>query len=105
MIRRALGLLGRALLIVALAALLAETLLQAAALFARTRDDSRHGGLRRLIAVGDSHTYGAMVAPEDSYPGQLQRLLDAEAPGSWSVVNLGVPGMNTSEVRVQLQRT
>jgi lysophospholipase L1-like esterase len=104
MIRRALVLVARALLVVVLTAVLAEMLLQGAALFARRRDESRPGGLRRLVAVGDSHTYGAMVAPEDSYPGQLQHLLDAQAPGAWSVVNLGVPGMNTSEVRAQLQR-
>jgi lysophospholipase L1-like esterase len=49
-----------------------------------------------ILCVGDSHTYGAPLPPEESYPAQLQSLLDARAGGRYRVVNLGVPGMNSA---------
>ncbi|MCS5635799.1 MAG: GDSL-type esterase/lipase family protein [Myxococcota bacterium] len=49
--------------------------------------------------MGDSHTWGAGVERDDAYPGQLQRILDDLEPGLFSVINLGVPGMNTAQVR------
>jgi lysophospholipase L1-like esterase len=48
--------------------------------------------------VGDSHPYGAGVDATEAYPAQLQRFLDERAPGVWSVLNLGVPGMTTAHV-------
>jgi lysophospholipase L1-like esterase len=66
-----------------------------------TIDDS---ALVKIIVVGDSHAYGAMVTAQEALPRQLGDLLDEEAPGRFSVVNLGLPGMNTSQVRVRLAR-
>ncbi len=43
--------------------------------------------------------YGAMVGDEQSFPAQLESALDALRPGTYSVTNLGVPGMNTTQVR------
>lgn len=60
------------------------------------------GAKRRVLCVGDSHTYGALVRREDTFPAHLQRLLDAQAPGVWSVLNLGVPGMSSTQVRNRL---
>ena len=34
----------------------------------------RPGSANRILCVGDSHTYGAQVEREESYPGQLQRI-------------------------------
>lgn len=51
-----------------------------------------------ILCVGDSHTYGVKVPPEDSYPGQLQALFDKNGY-QVNVVNAGVPGQNTSELR------
>jgi hypothetical protein len=51
-----------------------------------------------VLCLGDSHTYGAPLPEAESYPGQLQARLDAESPGRYRVVNLGVPGMNTAMV-------
>ena len=56
----------------------------------------------RILAVGDSHTYGAAIAAEQSYPAQLQRFLDERAPARFSVINLGIPGMSTTQVRRRL---
>ena len=39
---------------------------------------------------------------EESYPGHLQRLLDADEPGAFLVINKGIPGFNTSMVRKRL---
>ena len=55
-----------------------------------------------ILCVGDSHTYGVHFPPDQVYPGQLQQLLDVRAPGRYQVVNLGLPGMNSSEIRVRL---
>lgn len=93
---------GAAILLVAL--VIAEVVLQAFALFAGDRGAGwRPEAAHRILCVGDSHTYGAFVSAEESYPGRLQRLLDRYAPGAYSVVNLGIPGMNTAQVRDRLR--
>jgi lysophospholipase L1-like esterase len=93
-----------ALLGVLLAALtLLELALQLAARFAPDRSGAwRAGASRRVLCVGDSHTYGALVRREDAFPAQLQRLLEQREPGVWSVVNLGVPGLSSTQVRNRL---
>lgn len=53
-------------------------------------------GEQVILTVGDSHTYGIFMSPEDAYPGRLQAELDAVAAGRYRVVNLGLPGMNSS---------
>jgi hypothetical protein len=52
--------------------------------------------------VGDSHTYGAGVRAEEAYPAQLQGFLDEAAPGVYAVMNRGVPGFTTTQVRRRL---
>jgi hypothetical protein len=85
---------------VGLALLLMEIGLQAASLFAHDRSNAwRKGARYTVLCIGDSHTYGAGVAPEEAYPAHLDRLLAAEAPGAYSVANVGVPGMNTAQLR------
>jgi lysophospholipase L1-like esterase len=93
----------RLLVWIGIALLVAESGLQLASLFARDRAAGWRAGARyRVLCVGDSHTYGVLVEPEEAYPAQLQALLDGEAPGVYSVVNLGVPGMNTGQVLERL---
>jgi lysophospholipase L1-like esterase len=55
-----------------------------------------------VLCVGDSHTYGAGVARGEAYPALLQRLLDERAPGAHSVVNLGLPGLSSTQLRNRL---
>jgi len=100
--------LGRRLLGLALIALLAlaftELGLHVASLFAPDRRSGwREDAERRVLAVGDSHTWGTGVERHESYPAQLQQRLDELEPGDWSVVNLGVPGMSTTQVRHRLE--
>lgn len=53
-------------------------------------------GGRTLLCLGDSYTYGAGVPEQDAWPAQLQVLLDQDSPGTWTVVNLGANGENTT---------
>lgn len=92
----------RAALFLTIALVLAEGTPRVVSLFARGRS-TRHEGQRTILCVGDSHTYGALVSAGESYPAHLQRRLDERAPGAYSVVNLGIPGMNTRQVLEQLR--
>jgi lysophospholipase L1-like esterase len=83
--------------------LLIELLLQVASLFAGDRASAwRPRPAYRVLCVGDSHTWGAGVERGDAYPSHLQRQLDAQKPGAYSVMNLGLPGMSTTQVRNRL---
>jgi GDSL-like lipase/acylhydrolase family protein len=55
-------------------------------------------GLRRVLALGDSFTFGDAVEAEEAWPAQLERLLNGGAsPGRWHVVNAGIPGHGTGQ--------
>jgi lysophospholipase L1-like esterase len=93
----------RVLLFALLVVLVAEGLLRFASLFASERAAAmRTDAEIRILSLGDSHTFGTEVADEESYPAQLQRLLDEREPGRFSVVNLGVPGMSSTQLRRRL---
>lgn len=82
-----------------------ECALQAAARLTRSRDQDaswRPGSTFRILTLGDSHTYGALVPAAGTYPAQLDRLLEERRPGTYSVLNLGVPGMSTTQLRRRL---
>lgn len=53
-------------------------------------------GRRRVLALGDSYTFGWAVEDAEPYPRVLEELL-AEGPGGvrFEVVNAGTPGYNT----------
>jgi lysophospholipase L1-like esterase len=53
-------------------------------------------GIYRILALGGSTTYGLDVAPEDAYPGQLQRILREDYGfENVEVVNAGFPSYTT----------
>lgn len=72
-------------------------------LAAALRPDHRGGGRGKttILCVGDSHTYGLHVLPHQSYPAQLQALLDPTA-SEVGVLNYGVPGRNSSALLREL---
>jgi lysophospholipase L1-like esterase len=49
-------------------------------------------GSYRILAIGDSCTWGYQVGDAETYPAVLQRLLDGRAAGRYQVLNGGVPG-------------
>ncbi len=58
----------------------------------------------RVLAIGDSCTYGLGVPYEDSWPGQLQLALNAlKGEGACEVVNTGVPGYSSFQGLRMLQ--
>jgi len=64
------------------------------------RDDEvepRRAGERRVLAMGDSFTFGHGVAANEAYPEVLAALLDA-AGRPVTVFNAGVPGYGVDQV-------
>jgi len=62
-------------------------------------------GARRVVALGDSSTFGWGVEEFEAYPRRLEQALERGAgAGEWEVLNLGVPGYSTLQGRVALER-
>lgn len=57
-------------------------------------------GQYRILALGDSLTYGVHLPAAQVYPALLQQTLEEEpgVPGEPMVINAGVPGYNLSEI-------
>ncbi len=51
-----------------------------------------------VLCVGDSHTFGFGVEPDEAYPVQLEQLLRRHGVRA-RVLNAGVPGRNSRQVR------
>jgi len=60
-------------------------------------------GVRRVLCLGDSFTWGVGVLFDDAWPQRVERLLSREGGGRWEAVNLGEPGLNTVEEASKLQ--
>lgn len=61
--------------------------------FERAR--SKRVGERRVVALGDSFTWGASVEFDDAWPQRVERALNREHGGGFEVVNLALPGFKT----------
>jgi hypothetical protein len=59
-------------------------------------------GVRRVLALGDSFTWGASIEFEDGWTQRLERALTRRRREPWEVVNVALPGMNTVDQRAQL---
>jgi hypothetical protein len=88
-----------------LALLVAEVLLQLGAWAVRTQREppmAWAGGGRRIACLGDSNTYGLYLERPQAYPAVLQRQWDARPDlPPIEVLNLGVPGTNSSKLRAR----
>lgn len=51
-------------------------------------------GVKRIVVVGDSWTFGQGVEADETFTSQLEKLLTRNG-GKWQVYNLGMPGWNT----------
>ncbi len=63
-------------------------------------------GARRetILTIGDSFTFGWDVADDETYPAQLQVILDARVPGRFAVINGGMPGCTSFQAARLLRR-
>jgi lysophospholipase L1-like esterase len=52
-------------------------------------------GVHRVLAIGDSATFGEGLAEADAFPSQLERELTARSGERYEVLNSGVQGYNT----------
>jgi hypothetical protein len=59
-------------------------------------------GVRRVVCLGDSFTWGVGVLWDDAWPQRVERLL-ARDGGRWEAVNLGEPGLNTVQEASKLE--
>jgi lysophospholipase L1-like esterase len=87
--------------------LLLELFLQAGALILkehswRAKSQWLSGNVR-ILALGDSNTYGLYLPAEDSYPAQLETLWNLRHPDApVEVINLGYPGTNSFRLLANL---
>lgn len=68
----------------------------------RERSPAKPPGTRRVVALGDSFSWGVGVEFEDAWPQRLERGLARHRGEAWEVVNLSREGMNTVEQAEQL---
>jgi lysophospholipase L1-like esterase len=61
-------------------------------------------GTIRIAAVGDSVTYGLGLAAAEAFPTALEHELNAPQARPYEVLNFGVPGYSTFQVRRQLDQ-
>lgn len=95
----------RAIAISLMALVAIEGLLQGAAVWAQhayRRSEVVATGRIRILCLGDSNTYGLYLAAQESWPSQLQQVLERQTPGRYQVVNLGFPGTPTSRIAQNL---
>ncbi len=70
----------------------------------RTGDLSTGAGAFRIVCIGDSNTYGIGTPRDQTYPAQLERVLNQRSAGRrFEVVNLGVPGTNSGQALHRLR--
>ncbi len=68
----------------------------------RERSRAKAKGTHRVVALGDSFSWGVGVEFEDAWPQRLERGLSRHRGETWEVVSLARPGMNTVEEAEQL---
>jgi len=62
-------------------------------------------GVHRVLALGDSVTFGEGLSVDEAYPALLEAELNRLDPGRWEVVNAGVEGYNTAAELAYLERS
>jgi hypothetical protein len=54
-------------------------------------------GVRRLVCLGDSFTWGVGIQFDDAWPQRVERTLTRTRGERWEAINLAEPGMNAVE--------
>ena len=79
-----------------------EGAFRVAGLFVGGEAASVDDGRTVILCVGDSHTRGR--PDPDNYPAALERILNERADRPYRVVNVGVPGLSTGQLRQRFVR-
>ncbi|MFN2378349.1 MAG: SGNH/GDSL hydrolase family protein [Candidatus Binatia bacterium] len=101
---RKLALIGAAIL---LSLLFVEGSLQLGSLFVGSKRGSSwsHDDRIHVLCIGDSNTYGLSVGNAETYPARLQATWEQKSfEPKIEVLNIGIPGMNSSQVLRDLDR-
>jgi lysophospholipase L1-like esterase len=61
-------------------------------------------GMHRVLALGDSQTFGNGLGLEATWPKQLEAELNARGRGRYEVLNAGIPSTDTWQHEVVLER-
>ncbi len=56
--------------------------------------DFNKNGMRRILCLGASETFGLYESPGKEWPAQLQKLLNQLRPGEFEVINAALPGFS-----------
>ena len=67
----------------------------------RTRE--KPPGVRRVVCIGDSFTWGASVLFDDAWPQRVERTLSRERHEPWEAVNLAESGLNSVQEAGRLE--
>ncbi len=70
----------------------------------RELDYKKPHGIHRILALGDSYTFGWMLPLRDSYPSILEKILNQKSSLDYEVINAGVYGYNTEQEYEFLKR-
>jgi hypothetical protein len=65
-------------------------------------DLSKPDGVRRVVCLGDSFTWGTNVLFEDAWPQRLERGLSRERGEPWEAIVLAEPGLNAVQLTQRL---
>jgi len=58
----------------------------------------KSSNVKRVVVIGDSHTFGWGLKDEETFPYKLEELLNNQILGyRWEVLNMGYPGINLIE--------
>jgi lysophospholipase L1-like esterase len=70
------------------------------------RSDEPVAGRRVVLCLGDSTTFGWRVGQDEPFPAKLQALLNdgTKSPDNWEVINAGVPGYSSWQVRLVAEK-
>ncbi len=67
------------------------------------RAQPKPAGVRRLVCLGDSFTWGVGILFDDAWPQRVERALSRTRGERWEAVNLAEPGMNAVQQASRLE--
>jgi len=67
------------------------------------RVQPKPAGVRRVVCLGDSFTWGVGVLFDDAWPQRIERTLSRARGERWEAVNLAEPGMNAVQQASRLE--